>query len=167
MIEAVGTVREVEGDLVLVEVQRRGACGGCESGGGCGTSVLARWFARGSAAVRLRTTLPVGVGDAVVVGLDEGELLRASLLLYLVPVVVLVAGAAAGAALAGPGGGDWPAVVGGLAGLAAGLALTRHRSARLSRDGDAGVVLLRRHAGGMEVPLADAGTVRVTTTRST
>jgi sigma-E factor negative regulatory protein RseC len=166
VIEAVGTVRAVEGDQVLVEVERRGGCGTCASGGGCGTSALARWFSRRSAQVRLHATLPLRPGDAVVVGLDEGALLRASLLLYLVPILGLVMGTAAGDALAGPGGGDWPAVLGGLAGLAVGLGLTRSRAAGLPRPRDGGMVLLRRHVGGVDVPL-DPGTVGTTTTRST
>lgn len=166
MIEAVGTVRTVDGDQVLVEVERRGGCGTCESGGSCGSSVLARWFSRRSAQVRLHATLPLRPGDAVVVGLDEGALLRASLLLYLVPVVALVVGAVVGGALAGPGSGDGPAVLGGLAGLAVGLGLTRSRATGLPWRGDGGMVLLRRHAGGVDVPLGP-GTVRTTTTRST
>lgn len=166
MIEAVGTVRAVDGHRVLVEVERRGGCGTCEASGGCGTSALARWFSRRSAEVRLDATLPVRPGDAVVVGLDEGALLRASLLLYLVPIVALVVGAAVGGALAGAGSGDGPAVLGGLAGLALGLWLTRSRTAGLRWRPDGGMVLLRRHTGGVDVPL-DPGTVRTTTTRST
>jgi sigma-E factor negative regulatory protein RseC len=162
VIEAVATVREVDGPRVLVEVQRRGACGGCESSGSCGTSALGKWLARGTSQLRLRTNLPVRAGEAVVIGLEEAALLRASLLLYLLPVLCLIAGALGGAALAGTGAGDWLAILGGALGLAGGLLLSRARAAALP---DAGVVLLRRHDEPVNV-LLDTGPVRPTTTRS-
>lgn len=166
MIEAIATVREVDGRQVLVEVQRRSACGGCDSAAGCGTSALGKWFGRGTSELRLHTTLPVRVGEAVVIGLEESALLRASLLLYLLPIVALIAGAAGGAALLGTGGGDWPAIAGGALGLAGGLAASRARATALPGRADRGVVVLRRHGEAATVPL-DPGLVRTTTTRST
>ncbi len=165
MIEAVGTVREVEGDAILVEVQRRSACGGCSSQEGCGTSALGKWFSRGTSRVRLRSDLRLGVGDPVVVGLEEAALLRASFVLYLLPILALLGGAVTGAALGGVGA-DWPGVAGGLLGFAAGLAVSRSRSASVPWGTDGGVVLLRRHDRPTTVTL-DPGPVRITTTRST
>jgi sigma-E factor negative regulatory protein RseC len=64
------------------------------------------------------------VGEAVVVGIEERALLRAVLLGYLMPLLLLLAGA-----LLGGLWGEAPAIVGGLAGLAvAALWLRRHRS---------------------------------------
>ena len=166
MIEAVGTVREVDGDSILVEVQRQSACGSCASEGGCGTSVLGTWFARGKSRVRVRSSLSLSAGEAVVVGLEETALLRASLLLYLLPILALLGGAVAGTGLAGAGGGDWPGIAGGLLGFAAGLAVSRSRSTALQRGTDGGVVLLRRHDERTTLTL-DPGPVRTTTTRST
>jgi sigma-E factor negative regulatory protein RseC len=161
VIEAVGTVREVDGQRVLVEVERRSACGGCESTGNCGVSALGGWFSRGTSRLRLRTSLPIRAGEAVVIGLEESALLRASLLLYLLPIVALIAGAVGGTVLGGSRG-DWPAIAGGLLGFAAGLAVSRRQSAALPWG--AGVAILRRHGEPVNVPL-DPGPVR-TTTRS-
>jgi len=72
----------------------------------------------------------------------------------------------AGTGLAGAGGGDWPGIAGGLLGFAAGLAVSRSRSAALQRGTDGGVVLLRRHDERTTLTL-DPGPVRTTTTRST
>jgi sigma-E factor negative regulatory protein RseC len=102
----------------------------------------------------------------VVVGLEETALLRASLLLYLLPILALLGGAVAGTGLAGAGGGDWPGIAGGLLGFAAGLAVSRSRSTALQRGTDGGVVLLRRHDERTTLTL-DPGPVRTTTTRST
>lgn len=164
MIEAVATVREVDGPRVLVEVQRRGACGGCESSGSCGTSVLGKWLVRGTSELRIHTSVPVRAGEAVVIGLDEASLLRASLLLYLLPVSALIAGALGGAALGGAGAaGDALAVAGGGIGLGCGLLLSRARAAARR---DSGVVLLRRHDEPVNV-FPEPDPVRPTTTRST
>lgn len=164
MIEAVATVRAVDGPRVLVEVERQSACGGCASGASCGTSALGKWLARGTSQLQVQTRVPVRAGEAVVIGLEEAALLRASLLLYLLPVLALIAGALGGAALGGAGAaGDVLAVAGGGLGLAAGLLLSRARAA--ARPG-AGVVLLRRHDETVNVPL-EPGPVRPETTRST
>lgn len=165
MIEAIATVLDVESDRVLVEVQRRTACGSCESKDGCGTSALAGWFSRRVSRLPLRTTLPLRVGDAVVIGLEEAALLRASLLLYLLPILALVAGALGGAALAGSDGGEWLGVAGGVSGFAAGLALARFRAASLPWRDDAEVVVLRRHGNPVSVPM-DPGSVGNATKRS-
>jgi sigma-E factor negative regulatory protein RseC len=165
VIEAVGTVREVDGDVMLVEVRRRSACGTCDSQGGCGTAVLGRWFSRGTSRVQVRSALPLHAGEEVVVGLEETALLRASLLLYLLPVVAMIAGAVAGTTL-GAARGDWPGIAGGLLGLLAGLAVSRSRAAALQRGNDGEVVLLRRHRERATVTL-DPDPIRTTTTRST
>jgi len=94
--------------------------------------------------------------------LEEAALLRASLLLYLLPVLGLIGGALGGAALAGTGAGDWLAILGGALGLAAGSCSAARGPPPLP---DAGVVLLRRHDEPVNV-LLDTGPVRPTTTRS-
>lgn len=164
MIEAVGTVREVDGDVILVEVRRRSACSGCDSQEGCGTSALGTWFSRGTSRVRLRSDQPLRAGDLVVVGLEETALLRASIVLYLLPILSLLGGAMAGAALGGAGV-DWPGIGGGLLGLTAGLAVSRSHLASARWGADGAVVLLCRHDQRTTVTL-DPAPVRTTTTRS-
>lgn len=145
MIEATGIVRELEGSQALVEVQRRTACGGCASQDGCGTSVIAAWFGRRPSRLWVRAPTPVRVGETVVVSLPEAMLLQASLLMYLLPVLGLVGGAALGSLLAGAAtGGDLPGIAGGVLGLLAGLGASHARAADLTARPGAEVVVMRR-----------------------
>ncbi len=168
MIEATGIVREVDEGRALVEVQRQTACGGCESKGSCGTSVIAAWFARRSSRLWVRAMTPARVGEAVVIGLPEAALLRASLLMYLLPILALVGGAALGSLLAGAeAGSDLPGIVGGALGLLGGLTVSRAGAATLLWRPEADVVVLRRQ-GVVESPglFMDPGLAGDTTKRS-
>jgi sigma-E factor negative regulatory protein RseC len=164
VIEAHALVREVEGDRVFVEVQRRTACGGCESKGSCGTSVVAAWFGRRVSRLWVRSALPLRAGEAVVIGLDEAVLVRASLLVYLLPVAALLGGAVLGSELVG---GDLPGIVGGILGLGAGLLASRARASALLWRPDAEVAVLRREAGAVAPEiLMDPGPAGNATRRS-
>ena len=103
----------------------------------------------------VRSTLPVRAGDAVVIGLEEGALLRASLVLYLLPILGLLGGTFGGVALGGAAS-DGPAVAGGLLGFAAGLWLSRWRAGTRPAGADAGVILLRQADETPTVPLDPA-----------
>ena len=168
MIEAEAIVREVEGDRTLVEVQRSTACGGCESKGSCGTSVVAHWFPRRVSRIWVRSTTPVRVGETVSIAVGESVVLRASLLLYLLPVVALTSGGALASWVVGPGvGGDLPGIAGGVIGFAAGLAISRTLASMLLSRPDAAVVVLPHHShdGGVSI-LMDPGLAGNTTRRS-
>ena len=138
MIEQTAVVLDSQGERALVEVQRASACGGCAERAGCGTGAVARYFGRRTARVRVGNPIGARSGDAVVVGYDERALLRAAVLLYLLPIAALAVGAVALAVLGGTEG--W-GVAGAVAGLAAGLALSRHLAGRPGR-GD--LIILRR-----------------------
>ena len=54
MIEEQGTVVAREGSTLWVETTRRGTCGGCSQGAGCGVSLFGRLFASGQQPARTR-----------------------------------------------------------------------------------------------------------------
>lgn len=94
MIEEQGRVVAVEPGAVWVETLRRSSCCGCAAKAGCGQGVLDKLglgARRGH--VRALSDLQLSVGDAVVIGVREDLLVRASLLVYLLPLVGLFAGA--------------------------------------------------------------------------
>ncbi len=139
MLEEEGVVTAVEGRLARVQVQPRSACGHCQARSGCGTSLVAGFLGRRPGSFWAHNPLGARPGDQVVIGLDEAELRRASLLLYLLPILALVAGAVAGDRL-GPQGTEWPAILGALGGLALALVAVgrtasggRHRRPRILR----------------------------------
>ena len=123
MIEERGRVVAREGDAVWVETLRRRTCDGCSARHGCGHRLLDS--ARSGARARVRALVdgePPEPGATVVVGIPEGALLRAAAMAYLLPVILLLAGALAGAWIAPQG--SLPALVG-LVGLVIGFLCNR------------------------------------------
>lgn len=128
LIHHPGSVRRIVAGQALVAVAASG-CTSCGHAGGCGIGKLA---GRGETLLALPATPGLRAGDAVQVELREAQLTRAALVGYLLPVLLIVAGALLGQALGeklGAGGTvDGLAALGAVAGLALGLLLTRlHR----------------------------------------
>ncbi len=145
-------VRAEEGHA-WVESQRQHACQGCSLRSGCGGGTLARVFHRRPTIVRVLDPLGVRPGDPVVVGIDPGAMVRGSAAVYAVPMLAMIAGSIGlDAALAGvAGASEWPALAGGLAGLAGGLAWLRRFSGAIRDDRRYQPVVLRRAL--VEAPL--------------
>lgn len=92
MIEEPAIVTKVEKYRVWVQGQQNNACGGCAQKSSCSTSVIAQWMPQKN--LEVLSDLQLEVGDEVTIGIEEGVLLKASLLLYLVPLIAMFAGAA-------------------------------------------------------------------------
>ena len=153
MIEQTAVVRDCQDSRAVIEVQRASACGGCAERGACGTEAIARFFGRRTAHVTAGNPIGALPGELVVVGYEERAFLRAAALLYLLPVAALAVSAAALAALGGTEG--W-GVAGALAGLTAGLGLSRH----LAAGPGAGELVILRRAESPAVLLTSPGDVR-------
>ncbi len=97
MIEERGRVLSVEEDAVWVETLRRSACDSCQARNGCGQSVLQRLgLGARSGFIRVlnqQAEYPCRVGDEVVIGIPENAVLHGSFMVYLVPLLMLFAGA--------------------------------------------------------------------------
>lgn len=65
-------------------------CGSCSLSGGCGQGILSRWFSRRSPLMRLSTQLLLQPGDRVLVAMDAGELNRAAVLQFVLPLLGLL-----------------------------------------------------------------------------
>lgn len=159
MIEELARVLSCDGSAALVETERRSACGGCGVRTGCGTSLLAQVFGHKPAHLRVANPVSAQPGDRVVVGISERGLVRASLLLYLVPLLGLLLGAVGGELLVQRldlGGGETLSVVGGMLGLAVGLRLARNFSDSPGTNQLTRAVILRRAAEpGLAVHLSE------------
>jgi sigma-E factor negative regulatory protein RseC len=90
MIEEQGKVVAADDDWVWVETQRKTVCGQCAANKGCGTSVLAKVFGNKSSSIAVIKSLPVQIGDEVVIGIEENSLVKGSLLIYALPLVMLI-----------------------------------------------------------------------------
>ena len=132
-------VTRIEGDIALVEAAAAGTgCGRCNEAGGCASGLLAQTL-RPERMYRLPNHIGAAVGDRVVVSVAEGAVLRAALLAYLLPLSLLMAGAALGTVMMHD---DVVALAGAAIGLAAGLTLLRWNQRRLSGPAGAGELLL-------------------------
>jgi len=155
VIEEQGRVVAVSSDEAWVQTIRQSACHSCAARKGCGQRLLSQ---RHGQAFQIRVANSIGaqVGDDVVVGIPETSLLKASLMLYLAPLLMMVFGAVMmerwGSAQEG-----W-VILGGLAGLVAGFLWARWFSQRYRNDQDFAPQLLRRSASQVPgwVPLDEA-----------
>lgn len=128
MIHETGTVISVSGEEAWVQTIRESACQSCKARHGCGQKALAGMTSGQSRQIRVANTLDARPGDQVTVAIEESALLRASLLVYALPLLLMViATALVGAVMPGR---DGLAVVSALAGLGTGLLLARWYSGR-------------------------------------
>lgn len=133
MITEAATVVRIDGDSVWVRCDAQRACQRCAEGRGCGGGVLGRLLGDRLRTVRAaRAGLSVSVGDSVVIGLAETALVKASVAMYLVPLITMLAGALVAWRVAGPG--EIPVMAGGLVGFVAGLLYARRFGSRHRHD---------------------------------
>jgi sigma-E factor negative regulatory protein RseC len=129
MSEMPGVVIRIEAGHAVVELGPRAAgCGRCHEPGGCGSTAIGA--AKQKRHYRLPNDIGVRVGDDVVLIIADGSLLKISMLAYLLPVTLLIAGAAIGSSLA-PNS-DAFALAGAGVGLALGLVVLRLAQSRMS-----------------------------------
>jgi sigma-E factor negative regulatory protein RseC len=91
MIEELAKVVKIENHQVWVESGQNNACGGCLQKASCTTNALGNVLKKKS--VPVDSNIQLKTGDEVMVAIDESLLLRASLLLYLLPLIALFTGA--------------------------------------------------------------------------
>lgn len=93
------TVIAVEPDQVEVSLQPLQQCRACLEGRGCGAGVFSRLFPGQPTRLRLSVSVAFETGQRVRVGLAPSQLLRASFLLYGVPLGLFLIGALLGHAV--------------------------------------------------------------------
>jgi len=143
-MEAQAIVRQVEGSDAVIELAgRAGGCGRCHEPGGCGgSSVIGQVFGPRCSVFRVPNTIDARPGEQVVVELGERDMLRAALMVYFLPILMLVAGAFLGLTLA-EAAGDRAAFLGGALGFLAALVAVVRFQARERRRGRLQPVLTR------------------------
>jgi sigma-E factor negative regulatory protein RseC len=111
MSEATGTVVETDGSYAIVSTDETG-CGRCQEKGGCGGANVGRMFC--AAPKRWRVLNPRGavIGEKVRIAVGEGAVSSSALLIYVLPLAFLIAGALVGTALAADFGGIFGAISG-------------------------------------------------------
>ncbi len=87
LLERVGTIVEIKGDIAVVSMRRHLSCGSC---GRCGGILSGE--DRGEHQVEVRNSVSAHVGDQVVIETDDRRMIFISFMLYMVPLFALVVG---------------------------------------------------------------------------
>ena len=150
MIEETVTITSTEGDMAVVEAQRKSTCGGCSVQSGCGTSLLAKAFGGKRNCFEVKNPIGAVRGEQVVIGIPESSLPKASFLFYLVPILLLLSGSIIAQTLAEKLGVTFMepmTIFGGLLGLLTGLAGVRIFATRANQKHQYQAVVLRKANG--------------------
>lgn len=78
----------LDGNIAL-SIDQSTSCGGCNSKSSCGISSLAKFFDKQSDSLILKNTISAKVGDLVYIKYNDADILRASFIVYLLPVLFL------------------------------------------------------------------------------
>lgn len=158
MIEETGWVVAVDQQTAQVRIERRSACGHCAVRGGCGTSLLERYFGRKTPVVTAANPIEAANGEQVVVGIPEGSLLVLSFAAYLVPLLGLIGGGTLGALMSGGNGtnaAEFSSLLLGVTGFVAGLFWVRRFGQAKAADPAFRPIILRRSQSRSVVPDVD------------
>ncbi len=93
MIEEYAVVTQCAGNLAVLEIERRTACGLCGQKRGCGNATWGKLLGHSSQTISAENVIHADVGDSVVVGIDERALLSSVFYLYIVPLLSMLVGA--------------------------------------------------------------------------
>jgi sigma-E factor negative regulatory protein RseC len=128
-----GVIIRIDAAATWVKTVRSGACKECSSKGMCHTL-------GGGQEAEVSVVNPIGarVGDRVAIKMATSPFLKATFLIYMFPILVLVAGAAAGEFIARAWAVDapWPSALLGFGAFAAGLFTMRRIALRLVKKKD-------------------------------
>lgn len=90
MLEETATVVKAINQDLWVRTDRQTICNSCAANKGCGISLIDKVFKNKPALLQVRNDVFARVGDKVVVGIEENAFLRASLLVYFLPLVFMM-----------------------------------------------------------------------------
>jgi sigma-E factor negative regulatory protein RseC len=94
MIEEIGVITAIDKkdneQYIWIETQIKTTCGGCQANDNCGTGIVAKAFTPKKEQLHLACDETVNVGQQVKLGIPEEDLLMASALVYLLPIVVVL-----------------------------------------------------------------------------
>lgn len=92
MIKEQATIVSLSGNRAEVQMDRQSACSHCEMSHGCGTGAIGRLLGKRSKPVNIEIEQDLKPGDLVELGLPDKAFLKASLLIYGLPLLGLFIG---------------------------------------------------------------------------
>jgi sigma-E factor negative regulatory protein RseC len=94
MVTEEGVIEKIFRHKALIRIQKSSACAHCDSRGAC------QVISDREMLIEIANDLQAKVGDHVEISVQEGSLVKLSLLVFFLPIVALVVGAYAGGSLA-------------------------------------------------------------------
>lgn len=93
MVEEQAHIISVTGQHIVIEVSQQSSCSGCSAKSSCGTSTLSRFFGQKKPQFQLdigdKKLQNLSVGDTIMIGLEESFYIKASILIYLLPLLTM------------------------------------------------------------------------------
>lgn len=89
MIKEQALVKKLQGDYVIVEVQRQSGCQGCNLNASCGMGSFGRLFGVKQKPISIHNDINLKTGDKVIIGIPEKGFVLSSFLIYLFPLFCL------------------------------------------------------------------------------
>jgi sigma-E factor negative regulatory protein RseC len=91
MVEEIATVVATESDGVWLTTTPAGSCNSCQVSGDCGTGIVAKTLTPRQRRFFVKSALPLLPGEQVRIGVAEQGLVTAALLVYLLPLLLMIA----------------------------------------------------------------------------
>lgn len=146
MLEEDALIVDQKDEFVWVEAMSKSSCNHCSARQGCGTASLQEWFNRSPNRLRITAKPGFSVGDRVVIGIPEQALVKGSFMIYMLPLVALIAGAMLGAAVndwLGWDSKDGASIIAGFVSFALSFRVIRRYTLKFSNRSDYQPVLIR------------------------
>lgn len=151
MIEQRGQIVAFRGSMAVVSAQRQSGCSNCsKQHGSCGNSMILQLFGAKQDEFLVQNPIQAHLGDQVIIGITEQSFLRATILLYGIPLLTLIIGLLIGQEV----GKDYPnldrellSLLGGLLGVIAGFAWTGYLNYRNSSKTSSCIATILRLSG--------------------
>ena len=96
MITENAKVVSVDESGTYVATSRKTACGQCAARKGCSTSVLSKVVGKKLSVIRVVNEIDAKEGDEVMIGIHESSLVKGASIVYLLPLILMFAGAIIG-----------------------------------------------------------------------
>jgi sigma-E factor negative regulatory protein RseC len=90
MFTEIGQVIAKENDTVWVQTQSKTGCSSCKVSSTCGSGIVNKAFSHKVFVTPLKNTINAHINDEVEVGIPEDLVLKASLIVYLLPLISLM-----------------------------------------------------------------------------
>jgi sigma-E factor negative regulatory protein RseC len=90
MIEENATVIAIDNDKIIVESQVKSTCSSCQQVDNCGSGQISKAIPHRKLTVKLENHLNLTIGDLVVLGIPEHQLLKSAWQVYFMPLLGLL-----------------------------------------------------------------------------